>query len=275
MTLFNPSKNNLDEVVFEQRNKLYGAYAIRKAYPNHVNYSMIFTLAPMMLLTVGSICWNYIHPLPIMPVMTKPTVIKEIPDDKEITVSRLQLIMPVIPEVANPFYKIVKKELAKPIEIIKKPEIKPIELSTLLPTTGTSILPVPFGAIGGSTGGAATGTGTGGQGGIQGTATWVDVAAIMPEFPGGAEAMNRFIRDHINYPKVALENGITGKVVVSFVIHTDGSIEVTNLLKGIGFGCDDEALRVIREMPNWTPGSQDGNYVPVRLVLPINFQTGQ
>lgn len=93
----------------------------------------------------------------------------------------------------------------------------------------------------------------------------------MPEFPGGLEDMYAYLGENIKYPRFALENEIKGKVFVSFVVWIDGSIRNVKILRGIGGGCDEEAVRVVSKMPLWNPGKQGGKAVPVYFNLPIEF----
>ena len=94
----------------------------------------------------------------------------------------------------------------------------------------------------------------------------------MPAFPGGEEGVLDFIGTHIRYPKSARHQGISGRVFVNFVVEPDGSITNVKVLKGIGGGCDEEAVRVVKMMPNWIPGEKDGKKVRVSYTLPINFR---
>ena len=94
----------------------------------------------------------------------------------------------------------------------------------------------------------------------------------MPEFPGGDEARLKFLRDSLKYPIDARLKGIQGRVYVTFVIERDGSISEVKLLKGIGYGCDEEAIRVVKSMPNWIPGIQDGKPVRVQFNMPLLFK---
>ena len=98
-----------------------------------------------------------------------------------------------------------------------------------------------------------------------------DFTEQMPEPEGGLKAFYRFVSKNIRYPKKAMDLGIEGKVFISFVIDKDGSIQDVTVLKGIGFGCDDEAVRVVRQAPKWKPGRQGGIPVKVRQRLPIEF----
>ena len=92
-----------------------------------------------------------------------------------------------------------------------------------------------------------------------------------PEFPGGMEALYKFLRDNIKYPQLARDNNITGRVYVTFVVERDGSIANPRILKDIGGGCGQEAIRVVKSMPKWTPGKQRGKAVRVQFNLPVSF----
>lgn len=94
---------------------------------------------------------------------------------------------------------------------------------------------------------------------------------VYPEFPGGEDAMFKYIHSRLNYPKLAVENSIEGKVVVEFVVNEKGEINNTKIVRGLKYGCDDEALRVINGMPLWKPGKQNGKPVSVYYTLPIQF----
>ncbi len=93
----------------------------------------------------------------------------------------------------------------------------------------------------------------------------------QPEYPGGLEALRTFLGKNLNYPRSAASAGVSGRVYVSFVVNTDGSLTDLQVLKGIGFGCDEEAVRVMQKMPHWRPGKQSGRAVRVKYNLPISF----
>lgn len=101
-----------------------------------------------------------------------------------------------------------------------------------------------------------------------------DVVENSPEFPGGMEAWNQYLSKNLKYPTQARRMGIEGTVYVVFVVNTDGSVQDVELLRGIGGGCDEEALRVVSGAPKWTPGKQRGRPVRVRMRLPIRFKLG-
>ena len=98
------------------------------------------------------------------------------------------------------------------------------------------------------------------------------VVEQMPEFPGGAAKMMEYISKNIVYPTYAFDNGIQGRVFVSFVVERDGSISNVKAMRGIGFGCDEEAIRVIQSMPKWKPARQRGETVRCSYTIPILFK---
>lgn len=97
------------------------------------------------------------------------------------------------------------------------------------------------------------------------------VVESMPEFPGGEAAMMSFIAKNIKYPSFARESGIQGRVFVNFVVEPTGLVSNVKILRGIGGGCDEEAIRVVQSMPKWTPGKQRGKAVRVSFNLPVRF----
>ena len=96
-------------------------------------------------------------------------------------------------------------------------------------------------------------------------------AEIMPEFPGGQRALLSYLARNVKYPLIAQENGVEGKVYVSFVIDEKGEIYDVTLLRGVDLSLDNEALRVVKGMPKWSPGKQGGKPVKVRYNVPIYF----
>jgi protein TonB len=97
------------------------------------------------------------------------------------------------------------------------------------------------------------------------------VVEQMPDFPGGQEAMNKFIQGKIVYPKEALEKNKEGRVYIQFIIEKDGSQTQFEIVRGLGFGLDSAALSAVRQMPKWIPGKQDGKAVRVKCVIPVEF----
>jgi len=97
------------------------------------------------------------------------------------------------------------------------------------------------------------------------------VVESMPQFPGGETALHKYLAENIKYPQMAKESGIQGRVFVTFVIEKNGAVTDVRVLRGIGGGCDEEAIRVVKAMPNWSAGKQRGKPVRVQFNLPVKF----
>lgn len=102
--------------------------------------------------------------------------------------------------------------------------------------------------------------------------TPLEVAEIMPEFPGGTEALLSFIKDNLEYPQKAIDGQTEGRVIIRFVVNSNGEISDPTILKGINKNLDQAAIDVINKLPRWKPGQQDGQPVSVRFTLPIVFK---
>lgn len=97
------------------------------------------------------------------------------------------------------------------------------------------------------------------------------IAQDMPVFPGGYAAMLKYLSENTKYPSAAKEAGISGTVYISFIIDAEGRVTSVNVLRSVSGGCTEEAIRVVSEMPRWTPGLQRGKPVKVRMSLPVKF----
>ena len=99
-----------------------------------------------------------------------------------------------------------------------------------------------------------------------------DVVEQMPQFPGGPNALFEYLSKNIKYPVVAEENGIQGRVIVTFVVERDGSITDVKVAKSVDPSLDKEAMRVVKSMPHWIPGKQNGSAVRVKYTVPVTFK---
>lgn len=99
----------------------------------------------------------------------------------------------------------------------------------------------------------------------------IDYNKYMPEFPGGPEALMNFMQDNIKYPRMAREDKISGRVIVSFIVEKDGSIDDVNVLQSVDRSLDAEAVRVVKAMPKWKPAFVEGKPVRVQFNLPVKF----
>lgn len=99
-----------------------------------------------------------------------------------------------------------------------------------------------------------------------------DMVEQMPQFPGGPSELMKYIADHMKYPTIAQENGTQGRVTCQFVVGSDGSVRDVKVLRGVDPYLDKEAIRVIKSMPKWIPGKQNGKAVSVKYTVPIIFK---
>jgi protein TonB len=245
---------SLDDIAFEGRNKEYGAYYLRRRYPRYLFISGSIAVLIFLILVSVPILTGLLEKTPLydeaMPVIEFYSLNPPSDDDLSALASALHPPPEVeeIPEIVDT----VKPEKEKIKEEIK-PEEKVEEDKT--------------DSLAGSGGGQAKeGTGAGEDTGIY---TTLDV---YPRFPGGDQARFYFLRSNIRYPDAAVKSGIGGVVMVVFVIEPDGSLSNIEVSKGIGGGCDEEAVRVVKTMPRWEPGRRSGKAVRVLVRMPIVFK---
>ncbi len=271
MSTFLPLSGSLDDIVFEGRNKAYGAFQLRQAYQRHLGSALAISVASCSLLLLLPLVLRYFSPEVIM----APPVIQESPGANP-RIYELPKIKPVLPPAAQPAVT-VTPHTAIQTKVVPDAQVKPVA-----PTTA---LPQDVGAVGPATAGAANTTGASDGAGaatVPGpdTAQPAAVAApapvlfaeVMPEFVGGRSALQRYLQKHLRFPTAAIAAQVSGRVYVTFVVQADGSIGEVTVIKGLGYGTEEAAARVVREMPAWTPGMQNRHSVPVRFTLPITFQ---
>jgi protein TonB len=262
--------DSLDDVVFEGRNKAYGAYQLRQDYQQHLASAGGFTIMFCALLFLGWTGWKQLHPIaaiiPPHPVILTPIEV-EVPAHIVIEKPKMALLTPSHAQPAS-----THPAPSTPTEVAKDDVLQP----RITP-------PAPAETVDGPTGpvvpGTVAATDVGEIAGPSSTETGPATVSNepfvavekMPEFAGGQEALLRYLRSHLRYPGAALAAGVGGKVFMSFVVGADGTISDVTILKGLGYGLDEEAQRVVRQMPAWTPGYQSKHPVPVRFTLPITF----
>ncbi len=248
------------ELVFDDRNKLYGAYDIRKHYAQNLTKALVFTTIGFVGLLLGYSLF-LTHKPAIITDRSIPVVIDpRIPKTK-----RVEPVKP--PKVDPPKVKSIKflPLVAKPDDSAKNvpkiDELKEAAISTVTQQGTTSSGPVEPPA-GPTTQEASENTE------ILSTST----VEVMPQFPGGDAAWSKFLQRNLRYPAQASEAHAQGKVYVTFVVEKDGHLSDMQVLRGVGFGLDDEAMRVLKLVPPWKPGIQNGRPVRVRYTMPFNFQ---
>lgn len=266
--------NEWADLVFQGRNKVYGAYQLRRGTSKRNIVSMIFVAAVAAVAYLGLAAYNSYQEA--QKAKFEAEMEASLLDAKKEAKVEKKTETPKVEQVQK--VEKVKSSIAFTPPVIKKDsEVKPEEemkTQDELKETKTAI-------------GAFDVKGNDEAGGTVLKAV-EDIAAPeppkheeeqdkifevveqQPQFPGGS--VNGWLADHIKYPVVAAENGIQGRVVVQFVVERDGSVSQVKVVRGVDPSLDKEAQRVISSMPKWIPGKQNGQAVRSRFTVPVTFR---
>jgi protein TonB len=267
---------SFDEIVFEQRNKNYGAFELRRSYEKHLNIAFLITFSAFVIVTSGVL---------IRSLFKTPTV-AELTRDAANDVRQMKEIEIILPEkpklpdggekaVIPPVGKSEVPEDLKPIKVEDKPIVEPKKDETKVDSipagynsegNGKKGDVLPTGGGGGK--GPEIGSGNGGE--EKKEPTFTDIPQVMPEFPGGEEALFKFLKRNLRFPRFEENNSST--VYVAFIIGADGQIGTISILKSGGISFDEEVTRVVSKMPKWKPGVENGENVAVRFKMPVKFR---
>jgi protein TonB len=249
------TRDSLDEIVFSGRNKEYGAYAMRKAYSRFVNRALV--VASIILLIsalIPFIYWrqtaNASEEKTISTEMFAPPVNKEKVEEKKPEVEQQK-----IEEQARFVAPKVVLDTTATTDI-NQDDLNQKQQNTAVDVNAENV----------DEGDASDQV----IEQVVETQTFT-VVEEMPTFPGGDESRIKFLQDNITYPQMAKESNIQGTVYVTFTTDEKGRVTDVQLQRGIGGGCDEEAIRVVKMMPPWNPGKQNGKPVRVRFTMNIKF----
>lgn len=268
--------NEWADIVFQGRNKVYGAYQLRRGTGKRNIWAMVFVAAVAAVTYLGLAAYNsyqaaqkakFEAEMEASLIETK----KEAKVEKKTETPKVEQVQKV---------EKVKSSIAFTPPVIKKDsEVKPEEemkTQDELKETKTAI-------------GAFDVKGNDESGGtvlkaVEDIATpeppkqeaeqnkVFDVVEQQPQFPGGMGALNQWLGSNIKYPAMAAENGIEGRVIVQFVVERDGSVSGVHVVRGVDPSLDKEATRVVAQMPKWIPGKQNGSAVRVKYTVPVTFR---
>ena len=268
--------NEWADIVFQGRNKVYGAYQLRRGTGKRNIWSMVFVAAVAAVAYLGLAAYNsyqaaqkakFEAEMEASLIETK----KQAKVEKKTEAPKVEQVQKV---------EKVKSSIAFTPPVIKKDsEVKPEEemkTQDELKETKTAI-------------GAFDVKGNDEAGGtvlkaVEDIATpeppkqeaeqnkVFDVVEQQPQFPGGMGALNQWLGSNIKYPAMAAENGIEGRVIVQFVVERDGSVSGVHVVRGVDPSLDKEATRVVAQMPKWIPGKQNGSAVRVKYTVPVTFR---
>lgn len=256
-----------NDLVFENRFKEYGAYQIRKDYASTVLWALLFVFGGISVsIVVPKLFFNTTETEIVPPVVADPTVFLI---EKEIDLT---------PKVEIPVEKIdpPKTDIMKTEKFTANTTVVDEKVTTEIKTqenlqTVTVSNQTQDGKIGDGTEVIETKT-TGDVTDVGITTTFLSVEE-MPVFVGGESALFEYLKNNTTYPASSKEMKITGKIYVQFVIAPDGSVQKAIIARGVKGGkeLEAEALRVVKNMPKWVPGKQNGVPVFVQFTLPVNF----
>lgn len=257
---FNLYKSEWLELVFDDRNKKYGAYELRRTYAPTMVKAMIITFVIVALFCIGTLVLKTQTPIIhvthfdsqpfVAPPIEKPQEAKLKPKVEAPKVTTIRDVPPtVVPD----------NRAEKPVEndkivgqvgqqSLKGDDNAQIDIPDDKPGTG-ALVPAVDNSV------HDTGT-----------------LDFMPQPVGGVDAWSKFLSKNLHFPAAAQEEGLSGKVIMSFIIEKDGRLSNITVDHGAGHGFDEEALRVLKLAKAWKPGMQNGQPVRVKYSIPINFQ---
>ena len=261
---------SLDDIVFEGRNQAYGAFQLRRSYQRHLGSALLMAITACAMLLLLPFAVRYFLP----EAAVAPPLLSGL-EPAQPKIYELPKVKPVLPAASHPAVT-VRPHADIKTHVVPDAQVKPTVESTLPPDVG-KVGPAAPGADNST--GASGGNGPASTPGVDSAKPTAEpapapalTAEVMPDFVGGRSALQRYLQKHLRYPAAALAAQVSGKVYVSFVVQADGTIGDVVVLKGLGYGTEEAAARVVREMPAWTSGIQNHHSVPVRFTLPITFQ---
>ena len=251
-------------LVFEGRNKEYGAYVHRKeSSDRHLIAMGIITIIALGLIFLPKVLKSALPEQKVSQV--GPVTIAVFEDPKEVNKDPIKMDVPPPPKLAPSI-------MFTPPVITHDDNVKNEEVMKTQMELTESEATISIATVDGVKGGIDISEVTKIIEEAPKPATIHSYVEVMPQFPGGEIALMKWLQDNMTYPTIAAETGIQGRVVVRFVVTPDGSIDDVTVVKGLDPSCDKEAARVVKKMPKWTPGKQNGNPVYVYYSLPVVFR---
>lgn len=264
---------SMNDIVFENRNKAYGAYALRMDYDKSLLKAVSITVLTTLLFVGGNFIASKLSANNIKSEVNVISCPMDIASLKKVEVLEVEKPKKIeTPKakgtIKNPEMAVVAETQAHEDSVVENSELKNFDSGL---TTNTNAQANNMGVT--------DGTGTGDvvdEFVVAKTPVMPEVltfADVMPEFPGGVNKLMRFLQVNTEYPDREKELGISGKVTTSFTVNEDGSISDIKVLKSPSPGFDREVVRVIKQLPRFKPGMQQGRNVKVRFILPFTFNS--
>lgn len=258
-----------DEIIFQSRNRAYGAFDLRRHYRPTLTRALGLGVGLFLLgLSAPTLYARFFptNPFSDNQIMIETELMKlDEPPVEELPVPIPPVDMPVAQSIVRNVMPVVVMDAPEDMPVASVDELQDATsgLVTAEETGDVELIAPP-----------ETTAPTSKEIAIE-VASRPDEVFItveqQPQYPGGMDALHLFLTKNLSYPRSAANAGVSGRVFISFVVNTDGSLTDVQVLRGIGFGCDEEAVRVIQKMPHWKPGKQLGRAVRVKYNLPIAF----
>ncbi len=270
-TKFNLYNAEWLDLVFDQRNKTYGAYELRQHYSRTMGKAMALTFAAITVLAVVSLAFRHKVDSNVIHEYDLPRVLPPPPTEKE-----HKVLPPKSPDLPQP--KTLSKTLRFP-----PPVVVPAE-QTVDPHTAAELQTAIIASTdrkGDDAAGNIIDEGIkGGRGDVAPVTEDETVhpfgsIEVLPQPDGGMAGWAKFLQKNLQYPALARENNISGKVFVSFIVEKDGQLTDIKIVRGLGYGLDEETIRVLKLAKAWKPGIQNGHPVRVAYSIPFAFQLAE
>ena len=266
---------SLNDIVFDGRNRHYGAYELRALYQRHMRRALVIATAMLALLLVFPLVAQLLKE---DVVVVKPTIVEATPFDfKQETIqppitppptaTKPPTTPPQLPSIKDMVPVVVKeKDAPKESDVPNRDElIDKISSTKTQDGDPNAKIDVPLEAKPGDDPGLLPDAAT------NKPYTYVEQ---MPQLPGGGgtAAIVAAIQKAVRYPSLALRNGVEGKVFVSFTVDPKGDVTDVKIVKGLGSGLDEETMRAIKTLPKFIPGKQNGREVSVAFTVPVTYR---
>lgn len=266
------TQNRYEDIIFENRNKAFGAYQLRVNYHSTLIKSFFLGLSSLTIIAI--IVYKINHVTPDLKPSFKVT-------DAVVMAKIFEIEKPLI---ANPILRQVNHKIAVAVAAPKAP-IDPLSFKIVkeriepLKPVANLMDPVITTPTVGSEAGPATVTmiPISGRSGLDLSGQVLSSAVVdkQPLFPGGMEAFYKFLSKHMRFPEEAKREGISGKLFVSFVINTEGNLVEIEFVKKAGFGMEESVATVLEKSPKWSPGLVGNQQVSTKMILPVSFNLVQ
>ncbi len=262
----NLTSSEWTDIVFEGRNKEYGAYVMRQSSTQRHIYALLIATAVVILLISLPALVKAVIPSADLIKMDDPTLISTVEVMDDLPKPEIPVEQPKAPLPAQTV-KFTDPVITDAKSIKEDEKLQAQENLNDMPGV------ISVASHEGSLERNAVVTEQAGNNAITETVERPFIGAEqMPQFPGGEKELMSFISKNLKYPAVPAENGIQGRVVIRFVVSKTGDVTDVQILKGLDPSCDKEAVRVVKAMPKWIPGRQNGRTVPVYYTLPVTYR---